>query len=172
VFNVAYTKGVPVYAGDRHISADPILGLGASQYSSIGNHGVIYDSEFGFLGLNEGGDPRNINDYHPYNKPEDGWNFAPQNYLLTPTERKSVFVQGRYDITDNIRFRTDVLYNQRLSDQQLAGIPIGVGELCSTTFGCTYTMSADSYYNPVGNQALGEGNGRDLGGFCRRLTER
>src|SRR5690606_37814160 len=128
LFNVAYTKGVPVFAGDRHISADPTLGAGTTLYSFYGDHGIIYDPSFGTLAINPGASSSNDRaKFHPYDFDQDSWNFAPQNYLLTPTERRSLFVQGRYDITDNIRFRTDVLYNQRNSDQELAAIPAAFG---------------------------------------------
>jgi iron complex outermembrane receptor protein len=165
LFNVAYTKGDPVYAGDRHISADPILGAGSALYSFFGDHGIIYDpvSGIGTLAINPGGQSNNLADYHPYSFDTDSWNFAPQNYLLTPTERRSVFVQGRYDITDNIRFRTDVLYNQRNSDQELAPIPVLF----------TGGVSADSYFNPIGNQGVGvtPGEGLPLGFVARRMVE-
>src|SRR5690606_6225838 len=118
LFNVAYTKGDPVSAGDRHISPDPVLGAVPARYSFFGDHGIIYDPAIGTLAINPGGVSNDLSNYHPYDPAQDGWNFAPQNYLLTPTERRSVFVQGRYDITDNIRFRTNVLYNQRNSDQE------------------------------------------------------
>src|SRR5690606_11839654 len=99
--------------------------------------------------------------FHPYDFDQDSWNFAPQNYLLTPTERRSLFVQGRYDITDNIRFRTDVLYNQRNSDQELAAIPAAFG------------IDVDSYYNPFGNQGVGvaPGEGIPIGFAARRFNE-
>jgi iron complex outermembrane receptor protein len=162
LFNVAYTKGDPVFAGDRHISADPTLGAGTSLYSFYGDHGIIYDPSFGTLAINP--DASSSNDranFHPYDFDQDSWNFAPQNYLLTPTERRSLFVQGRYDITDNIRFRTNVLYNQRNSDQELAAIPAAFG------------IDVDSYYNPFGNQGVGvaPGEGIPIGFAARRFNE-
>jgi iron complex outermembrane receptor protein len=162
LFNVAYTKGDPVFAGDRHISADPVLGAGPSRYSFYGDHGIIYDPSFGTLAINPDASSSNdLANFHPYDFAQDGWNFAPQNYLLTPTERRSVFVQGRYDITDNIRFRTDVLYNQRNSDQELAAIPAAFG------------IDVDSYYNPIGNQGVGipPGEGIPIGFAARRFRE-
>ena len=55
------------------------------------------------------------------------YNFAPDNYMATPGERYSLFASGRYDITDNVTFVTEVLYNKRESDQKLAAMPVIVG---------------------------------------------
>ncbi|HJW46601.1 MAG TPA: TonB-dependent receptor, partial [Lysobacter sp.] len=64
------------------------------------------------------------------------------------------FVSGTLDITDNITFVTDIGYNERVTDQQIAGYPFNYG------FGL---LSADSYFNP--NPEAGDAY------FFRRLWE-
>jgi iron complex outermembrane receptor protein len=54
----------------------------------------------------------------------DLYNFAPENYLGTPSERWSIFAQGRYDINDNVTFTTEALFNKRVSEQLLAAMPV------------------------------------------------
>jgi iron complex outermembrane receptor protein len=63
--------------------------------------------------------------------------------LQNAFEQNSVYVQGRYDLFDNVTFRSEVLYNQRESTVQVAGYPISSGNL-------GIVLSADSYYNPLG----------------------
>lgn len=46
-----------------------------------------------------------------------------QSTLLTGIKRKSVFLNGKFDITENLHFTTDVLYTDRDSFAQNAGYP-------------------------------------------------
>lgn len=66
-----------------------------------------------------------------------------QMHVMTPLERRSLFVNANYDLTDNIRFVTDLSYTKRESNRQIAGYPTQ-----STAIGAP--MSADSYFNPTG----------------------
>ena len=111
--------------------------------------------------LREGGDPRNIADYRAQNvvtgscvgateaagctpgQTADKSNTNLQTDLRTPLERKSLYVDGIFDINDDIRFRTNLLYSNRVSDRTVAGYPMQAG-----SFGTT--MSADSFFNPTG----------------------
>lgn len=86
-----------------------------------------------------------------------GYNTAPDNYLLTPNERTSLFAAGSYNITDNVTFRTEAMYNERKSEQLLAAMPV-----------TGMTLSADSIYNPYGvnltgvNRRFNETGGRSF----------
>ena len=73
----------------------------------------------------------------------------------TPLETKSLFVDGSYDITDTIRFRTNLAYFNRSTDRLIAGYPMQAG-----SFGTP--MDADSYFNPIGT---------DIGTWWRRTWE-
>src|SRR5690606_7305575 len=87
--------------------------------------------------LDEGSDPRNPDNYHGIT-PAELANANEQMMVQTGIERKSLFVSAFYDISDSIRFTTDIGYNRRTTDQQIAGYP-----------GQYYygLISADSYFN-------------------------
>ncbi len=57
--------------------------------------------------------------------PHDGrnYNYAPVNYIQTPYERFNFFVEGNAELTDDVRFFTEVRANNRKSAQQLAPMP-------------------------------------------------
>ena len=83
----------------------------------------------------------------------DLYNFAPDNYLLTPQERISLFANGSLDITDNVRFKVNATYNERKSEQLLAAMPIvlGTGPGASPN-ARPIIISEDSVYNPFGER--------------------
>ncbi|MDG2517152.1 TonB-dependent receptor plug domain-containing protein [Lysobacter soli] len=113
--------------------------------------------------LRPGGDPRNAADYVPQDRntgscstatPSTGCrpgstadksNANEQMDLRTPMESRSVFVDGILDITDNVRFRTNFLYNNRVSERTIAGYPLE-GQQVDAPF------SAQSHFNPTGVQ--------------------
>ncbi|AVO31583.1 TonB-dependent receptor [Stenotrophomonas maltophilia] len=172
VFGASYVKEKAVMAGARKISRDPVYGLGASQYSGQTSSGGYWDLTIDDVGtddydawsdlagsddpataaraglnrrvINPGAAGTDLNNYHDFSS-ADAYNYAKDNYLRTPQERKSIYIQGRYDLTDSISLRTDALYNQRLSAQQLAGYPLSAGSYLGGNQG----LSADSYYNPT-----------------------
>jgi len=99
--------------------------------------------------LNRGTDPTNPANYHLTNPAAftgDTSNTNEQMHVNFPLKRNNVFVDGRLNITDNIRFSTQLGYNQRESSRQIAGYP-----LQSSTAGIG-PMSINSYFNPFGNQ--------------------
>jgi iron complex outermembrane receptor protein len=144
VFNAAYTKQDPIWARDRPFSAFPLGPTRPNEgLSGTGDHGTfVRPGAGGNLSLNPGGNPRNLGDYHTTNA-SDSFNANQQMMLQNAFEQNSAYVQGRYDLTDNIAFRSEVLYNQRESTVQVAGYPISSGNL-------GLILSADSYYNPLG----------------------
>ena len=66
-----------------------------------------------------------------------------QTDLRTPLERRSLYVDGIFDITDNVRFRTNLLYAYRSTDRTVAGYPMQAASFATP-------MSATSYFNPTG----------------------
>ncbi|ALJ29236.1 TonB dependent receptor protein [Stenotrophomonas acidaminiphila] len=162
-----YSKQDPVMAKDRWFSRDGGKGPNTTpaDLSPIGPNGVWCDPRvFGdckptkdktpiWQTLNPGGDPTNPNDYHPIT-PAEYANANQQMMLQTGIERKSVYVNGNYDFTDNVSLNADILYNERTTDQQIAGYPYQ-----SQSFGTP--LSADSAFNPIGQDVE----------FRRRLWE-
>ena len=148
-----YSKEDPTWAKDRPWSAYPNGPRhpedGLSPYSQ---YGVIFFpdgtkcpgqdlSPFGGCTLNPGGNPFNPRDYHGTNSAggtSDLSNAVQQMSGTTGIERRALFVNGEYAITDSIKFSTDILYNKRSTSQQAAGYPF------------QSTLSKDSYYNPFG----------------------
>ncbi|MGY0620317.1 TonB-dependent receptor plug domain-containing protein [Lysobacter sp. A378] len=172
-----------VMGGDRAQSHDPVFGLGSARYSGYSANGKIWNagplddgddgwSEFGIVppgatGTGPAGQQRyGIDQIVPWDPAQHAYNFAADNYLLTPQTRTSMYLKGRYDITDNISLRADALYNERRSSQQLAGFPLSGGPDLGNA--ADTVLSGDSYFNPY-NTNYG-GDGRDLT-WSHRLTE-
>ena len=78
----------------------------------------------------------------------DRFNFAPQNYLLTPQERTNIFTQGTYDVTDNVRMSVEASFNNRLSSRLLAPTPLFIG--CCGFGSSLIGVAGDNIYNPFG----------------------
>ena len=66
-----------------------------------------------------------------------------QTDLRTPIERQSMYVDGIFDITDSVRFRTNLLYSNRFTERQVAGYPMQAASFATP-------MAATSYFNPTG----------------------
>ena len=91
-------------------------------------------------------------DYHCFGTP-DRFNFAPYNLLSTPSERKSVFGQVRFDFTPTFSGHAKLLYNQRESANQAAPEPIFLGTdagVYNDYAEKTLVISALNPYNPFG----------------------
>ena len=146
-----YAKEDPVFGKDREFSRygnSPNIPFDG--WSAVSQNGVWLgpvgpdgweggNCPSGLCTLNKGSDPRNPNNYHDLARSERA-NANEQMMVQTGTERKSLFVSGFYDISDSIRFTSDIGYNRRTTDQQIAGYP-----------GQYYygLISADSYFNPA-----------------------
>ena len=85
----------------------------------------------------------------------DGYNFQPDNYLVTPQQRISLFSTGDHALGRSSRSYFEASYVNRQSDQRVAP-----EALVSTSSGLT--LSKDSIYNPFA---------RDFAVFQRRLLE-
>ncbi|KQZ60261.1 MULTISPECIES: TonB-dependent receptor [unclassified Lysobacter] len=167
MFGVGYVKEEPVMAGDRKISKEPVAGTGNAFGSSTVPNGRFalcggtYDPATGTCSVGETR-PNGTAGQFTYNDGQSGlnwrnrtgadiYNFAPDNYLLTPQERKSLFAAGSLDITDNLRFKTTLTYNNRKSEQLLAAMPIVLGSgPGANAQSKQLTISAQSIYNPFG----------------------
>ena len=173
-----YVKEEPVMAGDRYISEEPIYRTGTAFGSGTSPNGRFalcpggFDPSTGtctggqtsfdgtpgtFTYDGQGSDPR------AFQIPGDIYNFAPENYLLTPQERRSVFGNASLDITDDVRFVSTITYNERVSEQLLAAMPVVLGTAPGAAPSSrTVFIDADSYYNPFG---------QDVSRINRRVTE-
>jgi iron complex outermembrane receptor protein len=154
--SVEYFKQDPVEAKDRWFSEDGNTG---GAWSPISQNGSFCDpctptSAARWWTLNAGGNPANRAEYHEIT-PSEYANSNEQMFLMTGIERRSVFANANYDITDNVTFNADVLYNHRSTDQQIAGYPYQ-----SSSFGTP--LAPTSVFNPIPGQNTA---------FRRRLWE-
>ena len=168
MMGVGYVKEDPVWAGDRDISAVPVFGsspgFGGSAALPDGNFCYVVDGACenpdGEYGLWIPGGSDNPNDWRPFTG-ADAYNFAPDNYLITPQERTSLFASGSLDITDTLRFRATTQFNQRRSQQVLAAMPVQFG-VFAVPQAQDIVISADNIYNQFG---------RDINFGLRRTVE-
>ncbi|SDW66432.1 TonB-dependent receptor domain-containing protein [Lysobacter enzymogenes] len=182
---VEYRKEEAVFSGDREFSAYPQGPMHPTRnWTTVSQWGVINlpTANGGNRVLNQGGDWRRLSNYHalntntgataadPNGSTVDKSNTNLQTHLRTPLESRSLFVNGVFDITDKVRFRSDILYSQRDAERQVAGYPFQSASAGPIPGG--FRMSKDSYYNPAGTQ-WGPGNGvtaQDVN-FWRRTWE-
>jgi outer membrane receptor protein involved in Fe transport len=96
----------------------------------------------------------------------DGYNFQPENYLLTPQQRVSLYSAGDLNVGNFARGYFEASYVNRQSNQNLAPEPL-------LTDGEGLTISRNNVYNPFGRDFsadLGAGVRRRLLEFGRRVT--
>ena len=160
MMGIGYVQEDEVRAGNRAISAVPNFGATAG----FGNSGTPPTGRFSINGRRPNGTagqfipaPTGTNpaNFRNYVGALNSYNFAPDNYLITPQERISLFSQGSLDITDNLRFKTTVTYNERKSEQLLAANPIVLGIINPGTNGENVVISRNSIYNPYGQDING-----------------
>jgi iron complex outermembrane recepter protein len=104
----------------------------------------------------------------------DRFNFAPYNLLLTPSERKSVFAQVRFDFTPTTSAHAKVLYNERTSSNQAAPEPFFLGTdagVYNDYAERTLVISALNPYNPFGFDLTTVGDDANLFLLGRRPVE-
>lgn len=163
MFGMGYVKEDPVMAGDREISAVPTFRVGGGS-STIPN-GRFALCPGGFVnGVCTGGTqtrPDGSGGQFTYSPGQSGlnwrnytgadvYNFAPDNYLITPQERKSMFGRATLNLTDNTRVFITGTYNNRRSEQLLAAMPIVLGSVTTSPQANQIFISRDSLYNPFG----------------------
>jgi len=165
MFGASYVKEDPVMAGDRAISSTPIDGTGIVLGSSTipGGRFALCNGTFS-AGVCTGTevrpdgtpgqftyDPGNSGTQWRNRTGADIYNFAPDNYLLTPQERKSIFGRANLQLTDDVSFFVQGSYNNRRSEQLLAAMPIVLGSgPGANTQSKQLFISKDSIYNPFG----------------------
>jgi iron complex outermembrane recepter protein len=91
--------------------------------------------------------------WRPFVFPDDLYNFQPENYLITPSERVSTFAAGEHRLSPGMRGFFEASYTRSETDQRLAPEPFSAARA---------PISAFSVYNPLG---VG------VHGYNRRLVE-
>lgn len=168
LLGIGFVREDPVMAGDRAISAVPVFGTGVAFGSSTGPGGrfAVCNGTFNpSTGACSGtqtrpdGTPGQFTydpgqsgtNWRPWTFPNDMYNFAPDNYLLTPQERTSIFSRASFDLTDAVSVNLQAMFNKRESEQLLAAMPIVLGTGPGAgAIARTIAISPDSLYNPFG----------------------
>jgi len=131
----------------------------------------------------EGTNGSSPSDFRCWSSPDDRFNYNPANYVETPNERKNFYAKGKYSITENTDVTLFGVYQNRISDQLLAPMPLfyGFGD-----FGGSEGISRNNPYNPFGiefcdlygdsveGKTCNDANypgGYSVGWFGRRLLE-
>lgn len=112
-------------------------------------------------------------DFHCFATP-DRYNFAPNNLLLTPNERKSVFGQVSFEFSPSVSGWFRGLYSERESANQAAAEPIFLGTDAGVYNEWAETrlvISANNPYNPFGFDLTTMGDDPNLFLIGRRPVE-
>lgn len=88
--------------------------------------------------------------FHPFTN-DDRYNFAPENLLLTPSERQSVFLQGQYDFGTDLTAYVRLMGQNRKSQNRAAPEPIFLGPAAGTGgLGDSTGVDVSNPFNPFG----------------------
>jgi len=164
-FGVSAMDQSAVDSRDREISAVPVPNTGNTRGSSgtpLGrfiftdpDSGEAYDMTLRQpVSGTPGWDPSDPfgpdSDFVPYT-PDQAYNYAEYNLLLTPQKRNSFFTNFSYRLSDSIELWGRALYNERESRNRAAPEPIFIGNGAGTGgIGDTITIDETNPYNPFG----------------------
>ncbi|MGE8226768.1 MAG: TonB-dependent receptor domain-containing protein [Stenotrophomonas sp.] len=160
-FGAEYSSEKPVAAKDRRFSRTgngqwhpvPTSVDEANGWSAATNKGILIDKDDNWYVKNQGAAGSDLADFHEFGVADYG-NPSAEMWLQNKLERRSIFANGNFDVTENIRATANALYTKRTATSQIAGYPYQ-SERFDTP------MSADSAFNPLGEEAS----------FIRRTSE-
>ncbi len=154
LFSAQYQNQDALNGDSRPFSAYPLTNLHPlSGWATVGPYGQILNTASGSpLILNAGGNPLNINDYHTQvlptsgpngnvTNPGDTYNLQSLSNLQSATNMKNLFLQGHYDLLNNLTANFNLDYNEQGNTALLGGYPL-------STYNGDYALSQNSYYNP------------------------
>ncbi len=171
LMSVSYANEQPVWAGNREMSKESIWGLGggssaipAGRFVLNGTACTNAKAAGAAISITSSGscDIKNdapgtlpkpdLKQFGGFLFSRDSFNYAPLNYLVAPTERTSFYSQAHFDIADNLTFTTELLFNDRSSQQSLAPAPLFLGLVNqgTTNGGVNIGIAKDNPYNPFG----------------------
>jgi iron complex outermembrane recepter protein len=186
VFGASYVKQEAVRSRDRSISLFPNPGQtacsnGGGGCSSAALNGRFLTS-FGSQTISTAPDSTpTFAELRPF-LVTDRFNFAPFQYILTPSERYGAWLSFKQELGSDINFRVKAQYNRRNSQNQAAFEPLFIGPDAGNGAGSLFdTLSFDvtNPFNPFGvtlESGLnpdGSPNGRtaNYSFIARRLVE-
>ncbi|MET3713026.1 iron complex outermembrane receptor protein [Sphingomonas trueperi] len=188
VFGGTYVKQEAVRSGDRAISlfpnpgqtacTDPVGGCSSAavngRFDTRTNAGPLPGLAFGNFTI--GNPPNNsptLANLRPFTA-ADRFNFAPYNYILTPSERYGAWFSFKQQFSPVVNLRVKAAYNRRNSQNQAAFEPLFIGPDAGNGAGSLFdTMSVDATnpYNPFGVTLQGSGPNKNYSFLARRVVE-
>ncbi|HEX5378602.1 MAG TPA: TonB-dependent receptor [Phenylobacterium sp.] len=165
-----YIKQESVLSGDRDISKFPspgatsCLGGGCSSGTPLGRF-IVHDPNTNqdldltlknALAVGQRptylpASPTGAGSSYKIFTPIDRFNFQPYNYIVSPSERTSLFASVTHDFTDTLRLRVRGSYVNRRSANQAAPLPLFVGpDAGNGNLLDTVAVDATNPYNPFG----------------------
>jgi iron complex outermembrane receptor protein len=156
-FGATYVKQKPVRSADRDISLFPNPGQTACTDPVGGCSSAAVNGRFLTVFGNQtiSGPPDNTPTFaelRPF-VASDRFNFAPFNYLLTPSERYGGWVSAKQELTPDINLRVKAHYNRRNSQNKAAFLPLFIGPDAGNGAGSlfdTLSFDATNPFNPFG----------------------
>jgi iron complex outermembrane receptor protein len=168
VFGGSYAKQDPVFSRDRSISQFPnpyqtTCNIGGSGCSSAPINGrfdtrtgagpIVGGPAFGNFTISNPPDSTpTLAELRSFTN-ADRFNFAPYQYILTPSKRWGVWASMKTELTDAVNLRVRGLYNHRDSENKAAFEPLFIGPDAGNGAGSLFdTLSFDvtNPYNPYG----------------------
>lgn len=162
-----YVKENPIFRGNRDISREPVFGTGNEFASTSTPAGRFLITPAPGAGCSPGIQPMEnrvcdftvanpphanprLNEFRPFTE-SDLYNTEPATYLSRPDQRATAYLQGHYDLLDNVTFTTTILYNRNHSEQHLLPDSIGIGEAGNSQgAGLHIGIAGNNPYNPFG----------------------
>jgi outer membrane receptor protein involved in Fe transport len=134
--------------GSYRVPPGNVLGLDRGRYTTV-----------------TGTSGRGSNDFRPFDFTQDLFNYAPYNFLQTPSRRGAVWLQAHQRLTSSVELFAEGLAHHSESRQQIApatyaSFENGAAPLDPATG--QQIIPANNYYNPFGV---------DLPGTARRIVE-
>ncbi len=180
VFGGSYTKQEAVKTADRSISQFPNPGqtsctdaVGGCSSATPNGRFIVFGQNLTLTAPVIGRKTLYPSDFKAFTS-ADRFNFAPFNYLLTPSERYGAFVNFKQELTDGINMRTKLVYNHRHSRTEAAFLPLFVGpDAGNGNLLDTISIDATNPYNPFGVTLSSGANGipANYSYIARRFVE-
>lgn len=148
-FGVEWRDEEDVWAKDREFTAVTYPGYDINNNRTLVGQYGRFNYEGQWWVAKRPGDALSFpDDFEPQTYANGSSNATEQMHLSTPLSARSLYVNTNYNLSDNVRFTSDIGYTDRSATRQVAGYPLQSG----STFGAVngWFLDADSYFNPVG----------------------
>jgi iron complex outermembrane receptor protein len=157
VFGASYAKQDPVFSRDRSISLFPNPGQTSCSNGGGGCSSAAVNGRFltSFGNQTISNPPNNhptLADLRDFTT-SDRFNFAPFQYIITPSKRYGAWFSSKSELSDVVNLRIKALYNHRDSENKAAFEPLFIGPDAGNGAGSlfdTLSFDATNPYNPFG----------------------